>query len=402
MRIKGPQKNVSRREETKAVKSKVTTILEHADDSATDSLLLTETWLQSTNTVKVNELQATGKVFKGIGRIDRMGSGVGGLLSPDIMCDAKANTTNFSTFEHVELVLKTPLRMKVFVVYRPPVKSVVTPFLEEFADFLDSFVSYPGKLLIGGDFNFHMDNLEDSSTIRFNDLLRSFDLVQRVTGPTHKKGHTLDLLITRSADSFVSNVEVVNHLISDHYSINLDVRLDKPETGRKAEHTTRDYRSMDRTTFFTQLDEKLQSVDTASDTDSMFCQYNGAVRTLLNEHALIISRQRKPRTRAPWYTAEVHQLRRERRRTERAWRKSGLVVHKEIFIQARDCVNRCVEKAKATYYKDRLQSGDKNVIFRVLKHLLNTSGCSLPDHDSEKQICNDFVNFFTYTILSKT
>ena len=88
-------------------------------------------------------------------------------------------------------------------------------------------------------------------------------------------------------------------------------------------------------------------------------------------------------------------MRRERRRAERAWRKSGLVVHKEIYVQARDRFNRCVEEAKSTYYKDRLQTRDKKVTFKVLKSLLNSQESTLPDHSNEKQLCNDFVNFFT-------
>ena len=58
------------------------------------------------------------------------------------------------------------------------------------------------NLLVAGDFNFHMDNISNNDTRRFLDLLEVADLKQHVEGPTHVAGHTIDLLITRSSDTF--------------------------------------------------------------------------------------------------------------------------------------------------------------------------------------------------------
>ena len=51
-------------------------------------------------------------------------------------------------------------------------------------------------LLIAGDFNFHLDDLNNKHAKRFVDILDGFGLQQHVKGPTHNKGHTLDLIIT--------------------------------------------------------------------------------------------------------------------------------------------------------------------------------------------------------------
>jgi hypothetical protein len=37
---------------------------------------------------------------------------------------------------------------------------------------------------------------------------------------THKKGHTFDLILTRSDDKFVSGVNVTDPAISDHLAVN--------------------------------------------------------------------------------------------------------------------------------------------------------------------------------------
>ena len=53
-------------------------------------------------------------------------------------------------------------------------------------------------------------------TVKFNKVLESFSLVQHVNGPTHKKGHTLDVIITRAADELVTSIETRDPMLSDH------------------------------------------------------------------------------------------------------------------------------------------------------------------------------------------
>jgi hypothetical protein len=53
------------------------------------------------------------------------------------------------------------------------------------------------ELLITGDLNFHLDNVNLSDTRKFDETLSDHGLVQHVQGATHNKGHTLDVVITR-------------------------------------------------------------------------------------------------------------------------------------------------------------------------------------------------------------
>ena len=65
---------------------------------------------------------------------------------------------------------------------------------------MEQLIIVPGNLLIVGDFNYHVDNTTSPETIKFNKILEMFNLQQHVNGPTHKKGHTLDLIMTRIGD----------------------------------------------------------------------------------------------------------------------------------------------------------------------------------------------------------
>ena len=57
---------------------------------------------------------------------------------------------------------------------------------DEFSDLLYNVVLCNQRLLIVGDFNIHMDNLENSSTIQMNEILHMYGLQQHVKGQTQK------------------------------------------------------------------------------------------------------------------------------------------------------------------------------------------------------------------------
>lgn len=62
----------------------------------------------------------------------------------------------------------------------------------------------------------------------FLDLLESMNWVQDVIGPTHEKGHTLDLVITRETDSVWLGSSMIDHLVSDHGVANWSMNSIKP------------------------------------------------------------------------------------------------------------------------------------------------------------------------------
>ena len=85
----------------------------------------------------------------------------------------------------------------------------------------------PGRLLIVGDFNIHVDNLADSTAIKFLSIVESHGLFQHVSESTHIKGHILDLVLTRVSDNLVIGCEVEG-LISDHLAVTSLLQLHRP------------------------------------------------------------------------------------------------------------------------------------------------------------------------------
>ena len=110
-------------------------------------------------------------------------------------------------------------------------------FLEEFSSFLEGLVSTTSALLVAGDFNFHIDEPNDCDARRFLQVLESFDLIQHVSEATHKKGHILDLIITRAHEKLVGRCTVDNPFVSDHLAVHSLLDLAKLPLERKRDKT---------------------------------------------------------------------------------------------------------------------------------------------------------------------
>lgn len=59
-------------------------------------------------------------------------------------------------------------------------------------------------------------------------MIHSFNLEQHVRKSTHKDGHTLDLIITRCEDNIIGSVYITDPGISDHFSVYVNVLIEKP------------------------------------------------------------------------------------------------------------------------------------------------------------------------------
>ncbi len=51
-------------------------------------------------------------------------------------------------------------------------------------------------MIIVDDFNVHVDDDACNADSEFFNIMESFNFIQHVSGPTHSKGHTLDLVFS--------------------------------------------------------------------------------------------------------------------------------------------------------------------------------------------------------------
>ena len=118
----------------------------------------------------------------------------------------------------------------LLVIYRYPNTRVVS-FCNDLADILgNNILTLKGHCILTGDFNIHIDDTSDNNTRTLNDMLDSLGMINHITFPTHKQGHTLDLFIEEGNSMLITKV-TRGHLISDHHFIHahLNICKNKPK-----------------------------------------------------------------------------------------------------------------------------------------------------------------------------
>ena len=119
------------------------------------------------------------------------------------------------SFEYIDLTISSSStnQIRLITLYRPPgrKKNAQTPpvFFQEFSALVELIQSINVKVLLAGDFNFHVDNQSNQHASTFLDMLRDMGLRNHVNCTTHNSGHTLDLIISRPEDNLISDVSSI-------------------------------------------------------------------------------------------------------------------------------------------------------------------------------------------------
>ena len=98
---------------------------------------------------------------------------------------------------------------------------------------------------------------------------------------------------------------------------------------------------------------------------------------------------------------EIIQAKQTKRKNEKTWRASGLVVHKDIFLQSRDHLSSLITTAKKEHYVSHFNdcSGNQALIFKRAEKLLHRKGeTALPKHKDIQSLVDEFNIFFTTKI----
>ena len=173
-------------------------------------------------------------------------------------------------------------------------------------------------MLITGDFNIHLDDPQDYNARKFLELLEGLGLEQHVDNPTHRDRHTLDLTITRMSECLVSHAPVVDQFISDHAAVLCWLTPPRPALSVK----TSSYRKI-KSINMEQLKRDFQSTKLFATVKSTTANEleanvnNSTLSALQDKHALLRNRTRVSRPVVPWYSNEINDAKRSRRKAER-------------------------------------------------------------------------------------
>jgi hypothetical protein len=389
----------------RSVRNKTLALLDYTIDQDLDVLFLTETWLGKggNDCVIIGDLCPSGYSFLHAPRTSGRGGGVGILYRDEL--HVKLLQRNLSiqvtSFEYMEVTITSLNTVyRIILVYRPPSRHTTDIFLKEFADLLAEHIHTGGRLLALGDFNFHVDDKYNGEALKFLDLVESFNMTQHVLPATHKLGHTLDIIITRSSEPPVKDVCVQANALSDmcdHFPVTFQIPATKMKQ-RKQEILYRKYKNINPDSFTQDLHETILSSQAQElALNDAVEGYNRVLRELVDKHAPAQTKTVMVRHQPAWYTDEVLAAKRMRRKAEKKWHDTRLTVHLEIYRDSRRKVNHLIDLAKKQHFSDRLTENQSNSgsIFKIIDCLLHRNSLRiLPSVECPIQMANMFAKFF--------
>ena len=325
-----------------------------------DCLFLTETWLNENGPASLIEASPPDYGFsyslrkamrkKGKKAKRKRGGGTASIFSEGLGC-TNISFDEFSSFEYHALSMKCRLgdmqsnqtQILAVTVYRAPRS---TNFQNEFTEFLSIIHANFDRCIISGDFNLHVDlvhpgvltNSQAREAKEFLDMLTSMDFTQHITEPTHKRGHTLDLVITKGLSIAVTSVLV--HPNSDHSCIFFTINASRIENGADRVVKRRQITPAVAEEFMAKMRTPAEGV-TPVDGD-LVTTFTTKIRTTLDSLAPLQIKRTRSKQKAPWINSDIRKLKRACRRAERAWRKSKLHVHLDIFKEHLGAFNNAI------------------------------------------------------------
>jgi exonuclease III len=390
----------------RSVKNKTTIINDHVTEKDLDVLALNETWLAAEDGLASAGITPPGYCLHQVPRKHGR-SGYGGIAvlckrSLDVKITVPEQCKSFECMEALFTCDGTCVRL--IVIYRPPPSKknnlTVKDFMTDFSTYLETHVITTGKLVILGDFNFHMDKCDDTVVRNFKELLYSSNLHQHIDKLTHRSGHTLDLLITRTDENILASWDVdPPDIISDHSAVTCQLLMYKTTESHKRQVTRRNYNKIDRNKF---REDILKSCLYCDEQDlSLDCLvelYNKTILALLDLHAPAKTKDVKLHKEAPWYTEAIRAGKRLKRQLERRWRKTRLTVDRIIYKDHSKLLHTIVEATKMNYFTNLVQenAGDQKMLFRIIGNLLcDNIEKIFPLHQSAETLAEEFATFFT-------
>ena len=393
----------------RSIRNKTLSLYHFIVSQNVDVLALTETWLCDgpDDLIVINNSVPPGYHIHCVNRQHKRGGGVALIYKKDITFKDEQLTSidRFSQFELLDCCIKiNKISTRVVVVYRPPIVGNIQyeEFAREWSLYLERFIEVQEELLIVGDFNIHVDTVNSLSD-SFTNILDANGLKQHVDQPTHRKGHTLDLVITRDTSGLLRSPPVIS--ISgvgdltgasscDHYAVWCYLNIARPKTISK----TVTYRSLRKIPIHDYRADILRVVECNSETaGALVEQYNGKLQALTDKYAPPQNKTITLRPHAPWYTEALRSEKRERRKCERTATRTLLTVDREIAEEryARRTVQ--IEQAKAAYYTSQIDKnkGDSKTLFKLTNSLMGKNGETiLPTHSCDKTLADQFLFFF--------
>ncbi len=218
--------------------------------------------------------------------------------------------------------------------------------------------------------------------------------------PTHKLGNMLDLIITRDNEELVLSSPTAGFMISDHCFVHTKLGFPRPNWTTKSV-TSRNIKGMDLGLFKSDLESTVSELLSITDIQDLAVQYNVRLSDCLERHAPMSTKSITARPKVPWFNDTLKQLKRERRKVEKTWRRTDLETDEAIFKRTKNKYACMLNNAHRNHYESEIReaSGNQRKLFAIIQELASVKRDSpLPDHESIQKLADSFSDFFLQKI----
>ena len=278
----------------------------------------------------------------------------------------------------------------------------VSDFCSDFDEYLDYLTHLPGKLVIAGDFNIHMEDPHNVDTKHFQSVLSQHSLIQHVSESTHNCDGILDLVLTRKniTDNLnIGNLQVVKTVTSsDHYFVGFTCTFPNDRNPDKVLVSGRCIKNIDLASLKTDLtNSDLNNTSLFTDANSAVELYNRELTRMLNIHAPLKEFKIKP-DQDEWMNTQCQKARSARRKAERDDNRLKTVESRAAWSNASRQAETVINTTRDQYYKDKLEASrqDKKKTYSIVEHLMdrNLSKSFRPNNKPDEVIAQEMKCFF--------
>ena len=364
-------------------------------DHNLDFLFLTETWLQmGESEALVTICPEDYSFFSSPRSSGRTGGGLATVVKNNFKCHP-INIDHYPSFEVQVIKVDSVNPLLIALIYRPP--KYHKDFIDQFASFLTSTITNFDQALILGDINIHVCCPTKPLVNDFMHLIESFNLTLLKTGPTHRLGHTLDLVLSLGLN--VNTTELIAPCLSDHSTILFNAILPQPPAKpQRPIHRSRHINASTANKFSEALIAApstciIETPPQSISTDELTALFNSTCATILDTIAPFKTSKPKPKG-DPWLNDTTRALRRECRKAERRWKKDKLQISFEMLKNTRLQYQESINKARITYFSNLISNNSHNpqILFKTINSVIHPPPSTIMDLSTAN--CIDFQNFF--------
>ena len=336
-----------------SIKNKELQVIDLLEDFSLDALIVTETWLTSSEIDKqwLETTQLNRHPYnllhtnRPIGRGGRLA-----LITKNCYPVRKVENGSYPSFEHAtwQLQIKNK-QIHLTGIYHPPYslrnKSTNRAFLDDFTSFVTELLPRWLENVLLGDFNLHVSNDDDIDSTIFLDTIEAMGLYQHVTFATHKQGNTLDLVISELGSTSKVMTTSPGPYLTDHRAVisMLNVKSIQPKRLQKEVRKLNAVKTEKWEEEFNPANVTLTS-NLEADVESLSKEFRRVLDTLAPVKNCSVSLKPKK----PWFNKELAVEKAKVRCHEKKWLKYKLSLTWTAYKKVRNSYYARLNNSKKT------------------------------------------------------